>query len=139
MSLRVPSDEHIKPLLLIDGWCVLCSGQATRLEKLDRHHRIDIDALQSDRGIAAMKRAGIDPADMQLDSVVLIDARGVHVRSAAVLGVMAHLGGLWRVLAFGLWLVPRFVLDAIYRFVAKRRLRWFGRRQTCQWLPTRDK
>jgi predicted DCC family thiol-disulfide oxidoreductase YuxK len=124
---------------LIDGWCVMCTGQATRLQKLDRHHRIDIDALQSARGIAAMKRAGIDPDNKPLDSVVLIDARGFHVRSAAVLGVMAHLGGVWRVLAFVLGIVPRFVRDAVYRFVAKRRLRWFGKRETCEWRPAGDK
>jgi predicted DCC family thiol-disulfide oxidoreductase YuxK len=132
-------DELSKPLLLIDGWCVMCTGQATRLQRLDRHHRIDIDALQSSRGIAALKQAGIDPADKQLDSVVLIDARGFHVRSAAVLGVLAHVGGVWRVLAFVLRLVPRFVRDAIYRFIAKRRLRWFGKRETCEWRPSRAK
>lgn len=133
------SDEVVKPLLLIDGWCVMCTGQATRLQRLDRHQRIDIDALQSSRGIAAMKRAGIDPDNKQLDSVVLIDERGVHVRSAAVLGVMAHLGGVWRVLAFVLRIVPRFVRDAVYRFVAKRRLRWFGKRETCEWRPSGGK
>jgi predicted DCC family thiol-disulfide oxidoreductase YuxK len=132
-------NELSKPLLLIDGWCVMCTGQATRLQKLDRHQRIDIDALQSARGIAAMKRAGIDPDNKPLDSVVLIDARGFHVRSAAVLGVMAHLGGVWRVLAFVLGIVPRFVRDAVYRFVAKRRLRWFGKRETCEWRPAGDK
>lgn len=133
------SDEHSKPLLLIDGWCVMCTGQATRLQKLDRHQRIDIDALQSARGIAAMKRAGIDPDGKPLDSVVLIDARGVHIRSAAVLGVMAHLGGVWRVVAFVLGIVPRFLRDAVYRFIAKRRLRWFGKRETCEWRPAGDK
>ncbi len=132
-------DELSKPLLLIDGWCVMCTGQATRLQRLDRHQRIDIDALQSARGIAAMKRAGIDPDNKQLESVVLIDVRGVHVRSAAVLGVMAHLGGVWRVLAFVLRIVPRVVRDAVYRFIAKRRLRWFGKRETCEWRPAGGK
>ncbi len=132
-------DELSKPLLLIDGWCVMCTGQATRLQRLDRHQRIDIDALQSARGIAAMKRAGIDPDNKQLESVVLIDVRGVHVRSAAVLGVMAHLGGVWRVLAIVLRIVPRVVRDAVYRFIAKRRLRWFGKRETCEWRPAGGK
>jgi predicted DCC family thiol-disulfide oxidoreductase YuxK len=61
-------------------------------------------------------------------------AERVRTRSDAALAIVAGLGGAWRLVA-ALRLVPRPIRDALYGFVARRRRRWFGRRDACR-VPT---
>jgi predicted DCC family thiol-disulfide oxidoreductase YuxK len=65
-----------------------------------------------------------------VDSVVLIDEKGVHTRSTAVLRILSRLGAPWAVGVVFL-LVPRWIRDAVYDWVARNRYRWFGRRDSC--------
>ncbi len=65
------------------------------------------------------------------DSVVLVDADGVHMRSTAALRICKHLGGVWGLLAIGLW-VPARLRDAVYDWIARNRYRWFGRADQCR-------
>jgi len=74
-------------------------------------------------------RAASKPA-----SVLLIDGDNAYTESAAIIRVLHSFGGVWRLLGGTLWIVPKLVRDATYRAVAKRRYRWFGRRETC-YLP----
>jgi predicted DCC family thiol-disulfide oxidoreductase YuxK len=68
------------------------------------------------------------------DSVVLVDGRGVHVRSEAALGIARRLGLPWS-LAGVLRVLPRGVRDWAYDAFARRRYRWFGRAEACI-MPT---
>mgnify|MGYP003547724190 FL=1 len=52
------------------------------------------------------------------------------VRSTAALHVARDLGGSWP-LAYGLIILPRPLRDALYNLVARKRYRWFGRRDQC--------
>lgn len=71
------------------------------------------------------------------DSVVISTAGGqVLVRSAAVLHVMARLGGLWRVIAIVSRTLPAKLLDAMYDRIAAVRKRLFAPpADTCPMLP----
>ncbi|NUQ50896.1 MAG: DUF393 domain-containing protein, partial [Phycisphaerae bacterium] len=73
------------------------------------------------------------PARM-LDTVVLLQGGQVHVRSGAALRILRRLGFPWSMLSI-LLAVPRPVRDAIYDWIARRRYRWFGRRDSCAVPP----
>jgi predicted DCC family thiol-disulfide oxidoreductase YuxK len=61
------------------------------------------------------------------DSIVVQTADGrLLVRSAAVLHILARLGGVWRVLAACARVVPRPLRDAAYDAVARVRKRLFA-------------
>jgi predicted DCC family thiol-disulfide oxidoreductase YuxK len=80
--------------------------------------------------------------DKEEDSVLLLAPDGrLHARSAAALHIGASLGLPWSLLS-GLGLavhgnVPgaAFALDAAYDYVGRRRLAWFGSKETCR-IPT---
>ena len=75
---------------------------------------------------------GLDPEHPA--SVLLIESGCTYTESAAAIRVLRSLGGGWHVVAAMLWSVPRPLRDVGYRFVARRRYRWFGRRDVC-YLP----
>lgn len=127
------------PVLLYDGSCGLCARSVQFILQRERgSHALQFATLEGPTGAAA-RRARPDLA--RVDSVFWVEpsadqsAPRVLVRSDAVLAVMTHLGGGWRVLAKVGRIVPRISRDALYRIVARFRYRVFGREQSCL-LPT---
>ena len=116
------------PVVLFDGVCNLCNASVRFILARDRRQVFRFAALQSRAARRALETAGAGPAG--LDSVVLVDDRGVHTQSEAVLRIAARLGLPWSLLAAGR-VLPRGVRDAIYASVARHRYRWFGRRDAC--------
>ncbi len=124
--------SHDAPVILFDGVCNLCNGVVTWILARDRRAVFRFAALQSPAAAALLAARGA-PADLP-DSLVLIDARGVHTRSDAALGIAAALGAPWSFLRV-FRIVPRALRDALYDGIARRRYRWFGRRAECM-VPT---
>ena len=127
---RDSTAERAAPLVLFDGVCNLCNTTVQWLIERDPEGRLSFASLQSHAAKAALAEAGaVDPAELP-DSFVLIDERGVHVRSTAALRMASRLGFPFS-LARAAFVVPRPIRDAVYRTVARNRYRWFGRRDTC--------
>ena len=137
-----------RPILFIDGHCVLCQRAARWVVRHDRRGRVALAALQGktarrllpaalreepaerrEPGAAPVRRLPASPGSLVWREV---DGR-VRIRSAAVLAVAAALGGWYRAAAL-LWLLPRPLRDALYLAVARRRRRWFGATDCCH-LP----
>ena len=118
-----------QPIVFFDGTCNLCNRSVQLLLKLDKKGIFRFASLQS--AFAAEKLGSAD--NWLPDSVVLLDSKGVHVRSDAVLRIAWLLGGAWRLTAVG-YLIPGCLRNACYNGVAVNRYRWFGKRQICM-LP----
>lgn len=135
------AEEGGSPILLYDGVCGLCNRIVQFVLKKDRKGTIRFASLQSSFAGQVLARHGSHAAD--LDTVYLLlnfDARDgskevLLSRSDAVLSLMKHLGGIWRLLAQILGLLPRPVRDWSYRQVARNRYRIFGQYETCP-LPS---
>jgi predicted DCC family thiol-disulfide oxidoreductase YuxK len=121
-------------IVVFDGVCVLCSGAVRYLLPRDRAGRFRFAAMQTATGRRLLAEHGLDPADPV--SFLLLEDGRTHTDSGAILRVLVLLGGWWR-LAAAFYAVPRPLRDAVYRFVARRRYRWFGRRERC-FVPTAD-
>jgi len=119
-------------IVVFDGVCVFCSGGVRFLLPRDRAGRFRFAAMQSEPGRKLMDAHGIDPDDPV--SFLLVEGGRAYTDSSAALRILVTLGGWWR-LAGIFYAVPRFVRDAVYRFVARRRYRWFGKRESC-FVPT---
>jgi predicted DCC family thiol-disulfide oxidoreductase YuxK len=61
---------------------------------------------------------------------VLIEGRRAYTRSTAVLRVVRRLRLPWPLL-YALIVIPPFARDLAYGWFARRRYRWFGRRDEC--------
>ena len=134
-------EKALQPILLYDGSCGLCAHSVQFvLGHEHASHDLRFATLQGEHGRRALSS---DPKLAGVDSVIWLEpgtdgrpAR-VLVRSEAVLAVMRHLGGPWKLLAAVGRVVPRVSRDALYRIVARYRYRVFGRDQACL-LPTPD-
>ncbi|MEC8652773.1 MAG: DCC1-like thiol-disulfide oxidoreductase family protein [Planctomycetota bacterium] len=120
------------PLILFDGECNLCNGFVQFVIRRDPRARFRFAAIGSAAAAAALEAVGFDGA--LPDSVVLVGGGRVRTRSAAALAVLRGLSWPWPLLRV-LWLGPSPLRDAVYDAVARRRIRWFGRREAC-WVPT---
>lgn len=134
MSARAPHTAPGEaPIVFFDGYCNLCNRSVAFIIERDRGERFRFASLDSATARARLashaERAALP------DSVLLLDADGLHARSDAARRIARHLTMPWRWLAALSGLVPRVLRDAAYDVIARNRLRWFGRRDTCS-IPT---
>jgi predicted DCC family thiol-disulfide oxidoreductase YuxK len=122
-------------VVLFDGYCSLCDGAVRFIMARDPTARFRFAALQSEAAQSRLRAAGA-PSVLP-DSVLLLDADGLHVRSEAAVRIARQLRAPWPMLAQVASIVPRRWRDALYDVVARRRYAWFGRRDSCR-LPTPD-
>lgn len=127
---KLELDVRQHPIVFFDGVCGLCDHTVKRLLKLDSRHRMLFAPLQGETAAQLLP-----PVDIQeLKSLVVCDRHGVARCSTAVVRILWHLGGLYRVLSCLLWLIPSPIRNWGYRFVAARRYHWFGKHDACR-LP----
>jgi predicted DCC family thiol-disulfide oxidoreductase YuxK len=118
-------------VVLFDGVCNLCNRFVRFVVRRDPAGYFQFASLGSD---AAVRMLGGGPVPDPLpDSVVLVENGQVFTRSTAALRIARRLTFPWP-LAYGLILVPAPIRDLIYDTIARRRYRWFGRRESCM-LP----
>lgn len=152
--LKRADRDTARPILFIDGHCVLCQRAAQWVLRHDRRGRVALAALQGRtahrllpaalcqepapaprKGIVRGPARADQPGAAGAGSLVWRENDGrIRLRSAAVLAVAVALGGWYRAGATLLWLVPAPFRDALYQALARRRRRWFGTTDRCR-LP----
>jgi predicted DCC family thiol-disulfide oxidoreductase YuxK len=105
-------------IVLYDGDCAFCRRTMRFAERRDPRHRLRFVALQSPAGRTLLAQHAL-PLD-EYDSIVLIEAETVHLRSSAILRICRHLSGAWPLLHVGI-VLPRRFRDWLYAAVARRR------------------
>lgn len=117
------------PVILFDGVCNLCNSSVQFIIRRDPKSYFRFAALQSDKGRELISLYGQTVADPP-DSVILVDANGIHTRTDAALRIAKRLSGLWP--AFSLFLIlPRWLRDPVYNWIGRNRYRWFGKQDSC--------
>ncbi len=118
-----------KPVLFFDGICNLCNSWVNYVIERDPEAHVLFAPLQSETSRSLLRHLNIEVDAM--DTVVLLDEGRVYERSDAVLQLVKYLKGPVRLLRAGA-VVPRFLRNAIYNYIAKKRYRWFGKRDECR-------
>jgi predicted DCC family thiol-disulfide oxidoreductase YuxK len=88
--------------------------------------------LQSETGQKLLQQHNLSTKDF--DSFVLIDGGKAYKKSLASLRVMSKLPWYWKEVQL-FRIIPTIFRDAIYDFIAKRRYKWFGKKDQCM-IPT---
>jgi predicted DCC family thiol-disulfide oxidoreductase YuxK len=124
----VPTFPGDHPIIVFDGYCVLCSGSASFILRHDRRATYRLLAAQSPIGRALYVHYGLDPQNYE--TYILIQDGVAWFKSEATIRIAQGLGFPWS-LAANLRVVPRAWRDRFYGLVARNRFRLFGRRTTC--------
>ncbi|WP_422000022.1 thiol-disulfide oxidoreductase DCC family protein [Reyranella sp.] len=129
--MKVPASlgDLPRPLYFFDGHCVLCSAFVAFCLARDPEGRLRFASTQSALGRRVLAALGLPDGTFDR-TVLLLDADGAHLRSAAVLRALAYLKGPVRWLR-PLGAIPAALRDPVYSIVARNRYRWFGRRTAC--------
>ncbi len=120
--------ESSKDIIVFDGECNLCNGVVGWLLKFAPEDLFSFVPFQSPKGQHLLETNGFDTA--QLDTVILIDANGVHTHSDGFLRVVSKIPK-WKRVAALLAFIPRLLRDYIYKKASKNRVRWFGSSSSC--------
>ncbi len=125
----VPPFDDSRTLFVFDGFCVLCSGGAGWLMRVDRRRLINFTPVKSPLGRALCQHYGIDPDETYL----LLDNGRAYTATRRYVRLCAVLGGAWHALRLGA-IVPERWRDRVYAAVARNRYRWFGKTDACALL-----
>lgn len=125
-------NSEVGPILLFDGVCNLCNGTVQFVIERDPKAKVKFASLQSQFAKQQFQSHGI--ANNYLDSIVLLEAGKVFVKSTAALKLSRHMNGLWPLLQL-LLIIPRPIRDVVYDWIARNRYGWFGKQGSC-WIPT---
>jgi predicted DCC family thiol-disulfide oxidoreductase YuxK len=130
----VPEFADDRPIIIFDGYCVLCSRWANFVLRQDRAATFRLLPAQSPLGHALYVHFGLDPENYETN--ILVAAGLAWVKSEGSIRMAEGLGFPWS-LAAVFRVLPVALRDKVYELVARNRFRLFGRRDTC-YVPTVD-
>lgn len=117
-----------RDIIIFDGECNLCNGVVGWLLKFAPKDLFLFVPFQSPKGQEYLMEHGFPTTS--LDTVILIDAAGVHTHSDGFLRVVSKIPK-WQKVAALLAFIPRMIRDFIYKTASKHRLSWFGASNSC--------
>jgi predicted DCC family thiol-disulfide oxidoreductase YuxK len=130
----VPPFDDSRALFVFDAACVLCSGGASRLMRLDVRAKVNFASMQGVLGQSLYRHYGVDPDE----SYLLIASGRAFTASRGYLELCAIIGGAWHLLRMGK-LIPERWRDAVYARIARNRYRWFGHAEHCARLTPQQR
>ena len=126
--MSTPDLKH-KNVVFFDGICHLCNGFVDAVITRDPKHRYLFAPLQGPTAETLLA-----PEDrLNLSTVIYYENGKVYRRSAAVIKILAGLGGAFSLFS-ALRVIPGPLRDVAYNLIAKNRYAWFGEREFCR-LP----
>lgn len=123
-----PAGPPVTPVVFFDGVCALCNHAVQSLLIMDRKRRLKFAPLQGETAASLLPESDI----RELKTLVIVDRQGIARHSTAVVRILWHVGGMWRLASMSLWLIPWPLRDWGYRFVSARRYQWFGKHESCR-------
>lgn len=119
-------------IILFDGVCNFCNNSINLVIRKDKRDYFRFAPLQSEAGKILTEKFNIDTT--KTDSVLLIENDVLYSKSTAALRIARKMGGLFP-LCYAMIIIPKFLRDPMYDFIAKRRYKWFGKKESCM-IPT---
>ena len=125
-----------QPILLFDGECGFCNRTIQFfLARENAKKSMHFAPLQSEEGIALRKYFKI--AD-NVDSLILIKKHDAYIKSCAALRLTRFMRWPWPLMVVFV-VIPPFLRNIVYDFIARRRMRLFGRVESCALLKAEDR
>jgi predicted DCC family thiol-disulfide oxidoreductase YuxK len=118
-----------KKIILFDGVCNLCNSTVQFIIKHDKKDSCRFIPIQSELGQKIIGHIGINIT--KVDSVVLYEPGIAYfVKTEAALKILKELNSAYRFLLL-FSILPKYVLNFTYDYIAKKRYKWFGKKENC--------
>lgn len=119
-----------RKIVFFDGVCGVCNWSVDLLLKLDDERELWFSPIQGEAAKVIL------PEDRRgnVDTICFWDGERLFVRTDALLEIGRTLGGIFWVF-YPLKVLPAEWRDWAYDAFAKRRYRWFGKKEACR-IPT---
>ena len=121
--------DNSHSIILFDGICNLCNSSINFVIDRDPRKIFKFAALQSEAGKKLLSEYHLHT--LPFESIILIENGKAYHESTAVLRIARRLPGAWK-LFYVLMIFPAFLRNPVYKFIAKRRYKWFGKRDVCR-------
>lgn len=116
------------PIVIFDGACNLCNKSVQFILEKERGASLHFTSLQSEKGKELLRQFNYSE-DYQ-ESVLFYENGKLYNESRAALKIARYLKAPWSWFSV-FWIVPGFMRNWVYRFVANRRIKWFGKTESC--------
>jgi predicted DCC family thiol-disulfide oxidoreductase YuxK len=125
-----------QPILLFDGECGFCNRTVQFfLRRENKKRSMRFAPLESEEGKELRRYFGISD---HVDSLILIRDHSAYIKSCAALRMTLYMKGAWP-LAMVFVIIPPFLRNMVYDFIARRRMKLFGRMESCALLKKEDR
>lgn len=124
-----------QPILLFDGECGFCNQTIQFFLRNEKNKKMHFAPLQSEVGMQLRKYFDISD---KVDSLILIKGHSAYIKSCAALRLTPYMKGLWPMMVVFV-IIPPFLRNLVYDFIAKRRMKIFGRVESCALLKKEDR
>lgn len=124
-----------QPILLFDGECGFCNKSIQFFLAREKNKTMHFVPLESKLGKELRAYFEIDN---KIDSIILIKDHSAYIKSCAALRLAPYLKGLWPLMIIFV-VIPPFLRNMVYDLIAKKRMKFFGRVESCALLPKEDK
>ena len=121
-------------IIIFDGICNLCERSVIFIINRDKASIFKFVQAQSKSGLKLQSDLGINAIELQ--TIILVKNGKTLFKSDAAIEIAKYLDGAWK-LIYVFKTVPIFIRDKIYDYIAKKRYRWFGKKNVCM-IPTKQ-
>ena len=115
-------------IILFDGICNFCNSSVNFIIKRDKKNYFKFSPLQSEYSKIILKQNNF-PLE-NFESIILFENNKIYQKSTAALRIAKQLSGLWK-LSYMFIIFPSFISDFFYDIIAKKRYKYFGKRELC--------
>ena len=128
----VPAFDDSGPVLVVDGYCALCTGGIAWLLRFDRKRIFKLATIQFPTGRALYTHYGMNVD--AYDTFMIISNGKAFMRTDGYIEGCRLLGGVWRIFTLARF-IPLSWRDRVYWFVDRNRIKWFGTVEHCALIP----
>ena len=121
-----------KAIILYDGVCILCNGFVQFLLRRDQKDIFRFAPIQAEE-VEQWLASQLDE-ELREDTVILWYKDSLYTKSDVSVQVLRLLPFPWPVLSV-MRFIPKSIRDGIYDWIARKRYKWFGKKEQCP-IPT---
>jgi len=124
-----------QPIILFDSECGFCNKSLQYYLKHEKNKSMHFAPLNSAVGKEIKAYFEIDD---KMDGAILIRDYSAYIKSCAALRLTLYMKGLWPLMTVFL-IIPPFLRNMVYDLIARKRMKIFGRVESCALISEEDK